>query len=55
MPEISRFLGITITMYFDDHEPPHSHAKYGEYKACFDIKALGIMAGYMPPEIHGLI
>ena len=30
MPEISRFYGIIITMYYDDHNPPHFHARYGE-------------------------
>lgn len=30
MPEISRFLGIVITMFYNDHEPPHFHAVYGE-------------------------
>jgi hypothetical protein len=29
MPEISRFFGIVIRMYFDDHDPPHFHARYG--------------------------
>ena len=33
MPEISRFYGIIIKMYFDDHTPPHFHAQYGEHKA----------------------
>ena len=28
MPEISRFFGIVIRMYFDDHNPPHFHAMY---------------------------
>ena len=32
MPEISRFLGIIIYMYFDEHPPPHFHAKYGSYE-----------------------
>ena len=32
MPTISRFLGIVIAMYWDDHSPPHFHAKYGEYE-----------------------
>lgn len=31
MPLISRFFGILIYMYFDDHAPPHFHAEYGEY------------------------
>ena len=28
MPEISRFLGIIITMYYNDHNPPHFHVRY---------------------------
>lgn len=32
MPVISKFLGIVITMYWNEHNPPHFHAKYGEYK-----------------------
>ena len=30
MPEISRFLGIVIYMYFNDHNPPHLHAEYND-------------------------
>ena len=33
MPEISRFLGIVIRMYFLDHEPPHCHAAYAGAEA----------------------
>jgi hypothetical protein len=32
MPEISRFLGIIITMYFDEHDPPHFHVRYNDYR-----------------------
>lgn len=35
MPEISRFFGIIITMYFNEHNPPHFHALYNEYEAQF--------------------
>ena len=38
MPEICRFFGIIIRMFFDDHEPPHIHAEYQGYKAVFDLK-----------------
>ena len=55
MPEISRFYGIIIKMYFDDHTPPHFHAQYGEYKAVIDINTLGIIAGSLPPKALGLI
>ncbi len=33
MPEISRFLGIAIAIFYDDHPPPHFHARYGEHEA----------------------
>jgi len=40
MPEISRFFGIAIKMFFDDHNPPHFHAEYGERKALVDLRNL---------------
>ena len=55
MPEISRFYGIIIKMYFDDHTPPHFHAQYGEHKALLDINTLGIIAGSLPPKALGLV
>lgn len=33
MPEISRFYGIIIRMYYEDHNPPHFHAVYGDDEA----------------------
>jgi hypothetical protein len=47
MPEISRFYGIIITMYLPDHNPPHFHVKYNEYRATIDIKT-GKVVGEMP-------
>jgi hypothetical protein len=47
MPTISRFLGIIITMYWDDHAPPHFHAKYGEYEITVEIHT-GIIEGKFP-------
>ncbi len=47
MPEISRFYGIIITMYLPDHNPPHFHVKYNEYRATIDIKS-GKIIGEMP-------
>lgn len=38
MPEISRFFGIIIRMFYDDHNPPHIHAEYQRSKAIFDFK-----------------
>jgi len=37
MPEISRFFGIVIRMFFDEHNPPHVHAEYQGSKAVFDL------------------
>ncbi len=37
MPEISRFFGIIIRMFFDEHNPPHFHAEYQGNKAVFDL------------------
>lgn len=44
MPEISRFFGIIIRMFFDDHNPPHVHAEYQGRKAVFDFTG-NIMRG----------
>lgn len=37
MPEISRFFGIIIRMFFDEHNPPHIHAEHQGNKAVFDL------------------
>ena len=47
MPEISRFLGIIIRMYFRDHAPAHFHAEYGEYEITVDIET-GVISGRFP-------
>ena len=47
MPEISRFLGIVIAMFYRDHSPPHFHAIYGEYEITVEIKS-GIINGQFP-------
>ena len=47
MPVISRFLGIIISMYWEDHAPPHFHAKYGEFEIIVYINS-GIVEGKFP-------
>jgi hypothetical protein len=42
MPEISRFFGIVIAMYYNDHAPPHFHVRYGQQKALIAIDSLAI-------------
>lgn len=55
MPEISRFFGIIITMYFKDHAPPHFHARYNEYEVLIAIESLGIVQGALPPKALSLV
>ena len=55
MPEISRFFGIVIKMFFDDHNPPHFHAEYGDEVALFDIRNLSLFSGHLPPRVKGFV
>jgi hypothetical protein len=55
MPEISRFYGIVIKMYFADHAPPHFHAEYAEHEARIAIENLGLLSGGLPPRAMGLV
>ena len=48
MPEISLFGGIRITMYFDDHNPPHFHAEYAGHTAVLDIREGCVIKGALP-------
>ncbi len=55
MPVISRFLGIVIRMYFEDHAPPHFHAFYGDAEAVARIEPLAVLAGTLPPRALALV
>ena len=57
MPEISRFYGITIKMYFlsRDHNPPHIHAIYNKDIAVIDIQTLEVIEGKMPKRALKLV
>ena len=55
MPEISRFYGIVIKMYFDDHDPSHFHAEYAEDEAVISIETLAVIAGRLRPRALGLV
>jgi hypothetical protein len=48
MPTISRFYGIVIRMFFNEHAPPHFHAEYGDFAAEITIDTLQILAGELP-------
>ncbi len=55
MPEISRFFGIVIAIFYDDHNPPHFHARYGGDKAAISINELTLIEGQLPPRVMGLV
>jgi hypothetical protein len=55
MPEISRFFGIIIRMYFGDHNPPHFHAIYQEYTAEYDIQTLEVIRGSLLSRAHSMV
>ena len=55
MPELSRFYGIIIAMYYDEHNPPHFHAKYNEHKVAIKIDDLAIIEGSLPSKALGLV
>jgi len=57
MPEICRFYGIVIKMFFKpkEHEPSHLHALYGEYVGIFDLKTMKMTEGDLPKKAQELI
>ena len=55
MPEICRFYGIVIKMFFGDHAPPHIHAEYGNDQVLIEIQTLAVFAGKIPPRAMGLV
>ena len=55
MPEISRFFGIVIAMYYRDHLPPHFHARYGAFEAQVLIDRPGLLRGDLPPRALSLV
>lgn len=55
MPQISYFLGIIIRMFYNDHNPPHFHAIYGDYEALIDIQKKEIIRGNLPARVLGIV
>ena len=55
MPRISEFFGVTISMYFNDHSPPHFHAEYGEFEAVYTVDTLDILRGSLPRRAHSMV
>ena len=55
MPEVCRFYGIVINIYYNDHGPAHFHARYGGNQALFGIEGLTMLQGRLPPRAHGMV
>jgi hypothetical protein len=55
MPRISAFYGIVIVMYFEDHPPPHFHARFGEHEAQVAIATGEVLHGSLPRSASKLV
>jgi hypothetical protein len=55
MPELSRFFGLVIFMFYRDHPPPHFHVRYGGQRAIIDIRSLAVLEGHLSPRALGLV
>ncbi len=55
MPEISRFFGIVIAMFYNEHRPPHFHAEYGEHEIVVNIETGEVVEGRFPGRALGLV
>lgn len=55
MPRISEFYGIVVEMFFNDHPPPHFHARYGGDEAVIEIATGDIIGGSLPPRARRLV
>jgi hypothetical protein len=54
MPEICRFFGIIIAVFYEDHPPPH-HVRYGGQQAIIAIDTLQLLEGRLSPRVLGLV
>lgn len=55
VPEVARFLGIIISLNYNDHPPPHFHVRYADNKAIVSIESVTVIAGFLPPRVLGLV
>jgi hypothetical protein len=55
MPEVTRFYGIVVKLFFGDHPPPHFHVVYGEYNALFNIETLEMIEGDLPNRASKMV
>jgi hypothetical protein len=55
VPRISYFFGVIVAMYFNDHNPPHFHAEYGDNEAEFSIDTLECLRGHLPRRARAMV
>jgi len=55
VPEICRFFGIIIAIFYEDHPPPHFHVRYGGQQAIIAIETLQLLEGRLSPRVLGLV
>jgi hypothetical protein len=55
IPEICRFLGISIYLHFAEHNPPHVHVQYDNHTAAITIRDLRLLRGQLPGRVNGLV
>jgi hypothetical protein len=55
MPELSRFYGIVVQVYYGDHQPAHFHVQYAGHVAKIDIETLALIEGELPARAKGLV
>ena len=55
MPELSRFFGIVIGIFYREHGRPHFHAVYAEFEAVIDIETGEVISGELPKRALSLV
>jgi hypothetical protein len=55
LPTIAYFLGIAVRMFFNDHDPPHFHVRYQQFRARIRIDDGQIIDGRLPPTVTRLV
>ena len=55
MPILSRFFGVVIRMFYDDHLPPHFHAVYAEFELVVAISPIAVLHGEAPPRARSMV
>jgi hypothetical protein len=55
VPTIAYFLGIAVRMFFNDHDPPHFHVRYQQFRARVRVEDGAIIDGRLPPTVTRLV